>query len=488
VNTVKSALVRELAVAALCLLAVGCPASDKDSDRARRQGTAAAPRSADPLPARSAPAADSTRPLGSVEGVQLERLDAAAFATLSPRSKLLAYHLIQACEAGTRVSFAQHHRDNLEIKDLLETLLLDRDLSVSLRPRVERYMARFWLQRGHHDLESGRKFIPGFSVVELRSAAVAALGRGIVLGPRDEVAVDLLLGRLGPTLFDGARGALLDQGTLDFYRGLTASEVRGYAHRFPRNSRLVKHRGAVTEEVWRAGGGDVAEGLYVNELHQVVKHLNRALPLAKGEQAVALGQLVKHLITGDPAAYQGFVRRWERAAPEVEFALGFLSTQRDPLGLKGTYRAAVGVGCTALTGTARAKAVRERRCQLLYACGDPGRKARWPLHLGRKRVVWSNLRRQQEDVGPAYWVPAAYVAVSDPRGANQDVRAVHPGSWVGFNLARSRAWRLQNHRPLRLEPSADPRGRLVRPLRRSPTLLRRWKRKAIPNQAPRKTD
>jgi hypothetical protein len=478
-STVK----RVMAGTALCLLAVGCPSSDKTTDKTRRQGRGdATARRVDPLPAaRVAPAADPTRPLGNVEGVQLERLNAAAFAALTPRSKLLAYHLIQACEAGARVSFAQHHGDNLEIKDLLETLLLDRDLSVSLRPRVERYMARFWLHRGHHDLESGRKFTPAFSVAELRAAAVAAIGRGIVLGPRNAAAVDVLLRRLGPTLFDGATkprlaapvDGQLDQGALDFYRGLTAAEVRGHAHRFPRNSRLVKHRGVVTEEVWRAGGGDVPEGLYVNELHQVVRHLNRALPLAKGEQAVALGQLVKHLITGDPAAYKGFVRRWERADAKVEFALGFLSTERDPLRLKGTYRAMVGVGCSATsTGSAGAKAVRERRCQLLYACGDPGPRARWPLHLGRKRVVWSNLTRRQDDVGPAYWVPAAYVAVSDPRGAFQDVRTVHPGSWVGFNMARSRAWRVANHRPLRLAPSADPRGRLVLPDRRSPALLR----------------
>jgi hypothetical protein len=402
-----------------------------------------------------------------VAGIELRPLSVRSLAALSKRHKALAYHLIQACEAGHRVAIAQHHRSNLEIKDLLETLLVDRKLPSPTRGRIERYMERFWLHLGHHDLRTGAKFTPAFTADELRAAALGAISRGLALGPGTGAELDQLLARLGPAFFSPEVDPVLtaksplggeDRVTasaVDLYRGLRESEAASFKHRFGRNSRLVKRGAQIEEQVWRAGGKGEPPGLYAEELQQVVHHLERALQSAEGDQGLALGFLIQHLRSGDPEAFTRYLQLWEKSEPQVELVLGFLATRRDPLGQKGVFSCVVAAGCRDGAGH------KERVCELLHAAGDPGPGGQVPRLIqpipsspgSSKRLTLTNVAPAEG----AVQIPPVYVAILDRSGREiVDLRIHRPRSWVGFNLARARAWRVQTGHPQRIAPPAPP--------------------------------
>lgn len=409
-----------------------------------------------------------------VAGIELRPLSVRSLAALSTEHKALAYHLVQACEAGHRIAFAQHHRSNLEIKDLLETLLVDPGIPLPTRGKIERYMERFWLNLGHHDLRTGAKFTPAFSASELRAAALGSMTRGLALGPRTEAELDRLLARLAPALFSPevepvlvARQPGKDRviaSAVDFYRGLGEAEAASFRHRFARNSRLVKRGARIVEEVWRAGGEGEPPGLYAEEIQQVVHHLQRARPLAGGDQRLALGYLIRHLRSGDPEAFARYLQSWQASAPPVELVMGFLSTHRDPLGLKGVYSCVVAAGCAGAGNE-------ERACELLHAAGDPGPdgQLRAVIHPTSARP---GKRLRLTNVSPregAVQIPPVCVAIQDRSGEIIDIRIHRPTSWVRYNLARARAWRVQTGRPVRAssqsstvtEPAAAPPRKAV---------------------------
>lgn len=461
---------RELSITCLVLgllVWTGCPVVKK-----RHNAPADTTVSVD-VPAISTPPPDATSSaeasapirLGAVGEIPLVPLRVAAFSTLTRQQQFMAYHLIQACEAGSRILYAQHHRNNLEIKDLLETLLLAKTgLQQELRRRMEQYLQRFWLNRGHHDLRTKEKFVAPFSLEQLRTAARDALERRIDLGVLTPIDLERLLRRLKPFLIDANVQPMLvsdtpdrlNQHSIDFYRGVTAAQARAFKHRHPRNSRLVRLGGALVEQVWRAGGDGAPEGVYVNELHHVIKHLHRALPLAAMDQRQGLQQLIQHLTTGEQQDRDRALALLGRIDSPVEVVLGFIPTHRDPLGLKGTYQCMVGACAEPAEEDNAAKGTRARRCELLFASGDPGPDGRWQAMIGSKRLEWTNLPGDRGDTPGMEHVPPVYLASRNTRGDMTDVKVFTARSWTRYNLARARAWRMQNARPLVRPPARLP--------------------------------
>jgi hypothetical protein len=275
---------RELSITFLALgilIWAGCPVVKK---RHRATADSTVPVEMPVVPTPPPDAKDSTPiPLGAVGEITLVPLRVKVYSTLTRQQQILAYHLIQACEAGSRILYAQHHRNNLEIKDLLETLLLARTgLPRELRRQLEQYLQRFWLNRGHHDLRTRKKFVAPFSLEQLRAAARDALERRTDLGVLTPNDLERLLRRLKPALFDMNVQPMLvsdtpdrlDQHTIDFYRGVTATQARAFKHRYPRNSRLVRLGGAPVEQVWRAGGDGVPEG-FIGPCHRLPRTSER---------------------------------------------------------------------------------------------------------------------------------------------------------------------------------------------------------------------
>ncbi|GIT67606.1 MAG: hypothetical protein Ct9H300mP25_10780 [Acidobacteriota bacterium] len=52
--------------------------------------------------------------------------------------------------------------------------------------------------------------------------------------------------------------------------------LKNFDEQYPLNSRLVKREGTLTEEVYRING----DGRYANQLREVVRHLEAAVPFA----------------------------------------------------------------------------------------------------------------------------------------------------------------------------------------------------------------
>src|SRR5436190_211827 len=114
------------------------------------------------------------------------------FAKLPLREKTLIWHLYQAALAGRDIFYDQRYANNLEMRALLEALLVRGDaLDATVLAAIRRYTKLFWINTGPFN---------------------------------------------------------------NLYEGVTMSDLVGYEERFGLNSRLVKRDGVLEEEVYRVGG------------------------------------------------------------------------------------------------------------------------------------------------------------------------------------------------------------------------------------------
>ena len=114
--------------------------------------------------------------------------------------------------------------------------------------------------------------------------------------------------------------------------------------------------GRLIERPWRAGGGEIPPGLYAPQLRRVVGHLRDALPLVGDAQRTALEDLIAYFETGDPAAWLDWGASWVAGDPPVDAVLGFVETDEDPRGRKGTWEGLVTVRDEVRTARLRALA------------------------------------------------------------------------------------------------------------------------------------
>ncbi len=289
---------------------------------------------------------------GSVRGVKLVRLYADSVRNLDRRQRKLTYHLSRAVLAGRDIVFDQLHPNNLEIRQLIESIHEQNTGSdPNLNAAMVRYLNLLWINGGLYDSISQMKITPGFSYAELQEAARAANAVGAELGlARDELLEDKL-SRLKRLIFDpDYHGLLADprphQGRdilrashLNLYRGIGMRDVAHFKEAHPRNSRLVRIDGRPLEEIYRAGDKTrkIAKGRYWQELGGVILRLQDAMTCARRPQRMILTDLVEHLRTGNASAFENAQRNLVARPFDVEFYLGFGDTGLDPRGVKGLY-------------------------------------------------------------------------------------------------------------------------------------------------------
>ncbi|MBI1851554.1 MAG: peptidase M49 [Planctomycetes bacterium] len=292
--------------------------------------------------------------LEQVGDVAVAQLYADGFESLPLDQKLLAYHLTQAAIAGDAITYDQHSRFALDIRDIIEGILSYPDgLDRGTYDRVRRYAILFWAHHGNHNTRTMAKFLPEFSYEEVLSAMQQAMVNGSTFGVATPEAARKKLDRVRPALFDpkfeplvtnktpGEGGDILTASANNFYEGVTTADLQGFTEKNPLNSRLVKGDSGLTEEVYRAGGDGAAPGLYADELSAVIGHLEAAIPFAGPKQAEALRQLVRYFRTGDPAAWRDYNIAWVGDNPAVDAINGFVEVYHDPRGQKGSYESAV---------------------------------------------------------------------------------------------------------------------------------------------------
>ncbi len=308
--------------------------------------------------------APETRPeplgeLGAARAIQVELvgdvallpLDGRGLEALSPRERVLAWHLAQVALAAHPVALLQNYRYDLPIWDLVQGLLARREaLDPGFAMQLADYRRRLFLDRGVHDAFSEAKFVPAVGYEELseqvRRAATAGArlpGEGGLQELRYPIFdVDQDRYRLRRT--PGPAGDPLAAGAVNHYApGLGIWDLVGFRDRFPRNSRVVREGARLVEQVYRAGEGATPAGLGARELAAAARHLEAAMELAGPEERRALASLVLHLRTGDSGAAEAFERAWVGLAPRLDWVFGFLERSSDPRQVKGLWMGAVAV-------------------------------------------------------------------------------------------------------------------------------------------------
>ena len=289
----------------------------------------------------------------------LERIDDAAiaqlyadgFETLDLREKVLIWHLYNAALAGRDIFYDQRYEHNLEMREVLEEILTHAaGIDPAAREVIHRYAKLFWINTGPYNNLTARKFVLDMDPAAFRAAAAAAAAAGARFPTADGEPLDALLTRLEPLFFDATFDPILtnktpaDGGDIllssanNLYDGVSLADLEGFEERYPLNSRLVKCDGRLEEEVYRIAG----DGRYAEDLEEVVRHLEAAVPFATEPMAAALEALVKWYRTGEPADRRAYDIAWvaDQASP-VDTINGFTEVYMDARGAKGSWEALV---------------------------------------------------------------------------------------------------------------------------------------------------
>ena len=312
------------------------------------------------------PAAKPTPLVERVGDTGFIQLDAPSFDQLDARNKALAYWLTQASIAIDPIVYDQLSQYGVREKRMLEEIMAHPSgIPVETLGKIRQFALLFWGNRGNHNENTSQKFVPTFTVDDLKAAAMKAQANGAFKSGYADLpplstpdALQRELDALRPPLFDPnveptttaktppAGQDILQASSNTFYRGVTLQDLKGFREQHPLNSRVVKGAGgAIHEEVYRAGtpDGSIPPGLYAVYLKKAIEHLEKARALADPPQAQVISDLIRYYQTGDPKDWLQFGADWVRNDAVVDFANGFIEVYRDARGAKGSAQSFVSV-------------------------------------------------------------------------------------------------------------------------------------------------
>ena len=298
----------------------------------------------------AAPAAGERKYLlEQVDEAAVVQLYADGFAALPLREKTLIWHLYQAALAGRDIYIDQKHRDALEMRGIIEQIVAHpQGVEPSSLAEIQRYTKLFWINNGPYNNLTARKFVLKLTPDAFRAAARTAAASGASFTLRPGESLDAMLDRLGPMFFDpnvdpiitnktpGPGRDILTASANNLYSGVSMADLKGFTERHGLNSRLVKAKGRLIEEVYRI------DGRYGPQIAAIVRHLEAAVPFATEPMANALRALVQWYRTGEDADHAKYDIAWvqDRESP-VDTINGFIEVYLDPRGVKGAWEAVV---------------------------------------------------------------------------------------------------------------------------------------------------
>jgi dipeptidyl-peptidase III len=287
----------------------------------------------------------------------LERVDDAAvlqtyadgFESLPLKEKALIWHLYHAAIAGRDIYYDQISSRGLEMREVLEGILTHPDtVDSAVLAEIRRYTKLFWINSGPYNDLTAQKFVLKITPAEFSGAVAAAAEAGAAFPLMDGEAIEQMLTRLGPMFFDPAFAPrrtfktptagqdILSASHNNLYAGVTLKDLAAFKERYPLNSRLVKTKNGLREEVYRIGGR------YSEQLTEVARHLEAAKPFATPPMAKALDALIAAYRTGEAADRRAYDIAWveDRDSP-VDTINGFTEVYLDARGAKGAWEALV---------------------------------------------------------------------------------------------------------------------------------------------------
>jgi len=301
-------------------------------------------------PAATTAPADRKYLLERVDDAAVVQLYADGFSELPLKEKTLVWHLYQAALAGRDIFYDQRYAHGLEMRDVLEAIVRSKNAGIEPAAYAEvlRYTKLFWINSGPFNNLTARKFVLMCTPDALAAAAHAAEMAGAQIPRKNGETLDQLLTRLRPMFFDPdvdsmvtnktppAGKDILASSANNLYVGVTMKDLEGFKESHPLNSRVVKEKGRITEEVYRVGGR------YGNQIAAIVQHLEAAMPYATEPMAKALAALVKFYKTGETADREAYDVAWvqDKASP-VDTINGFIEVYLDARGIKGGWEGLV---------------------------------------------------------------------------------------------------------------------------------------------------
>jgi len=301
----------------------------------------------------AAPAAQESgaRPylLERVEDAAIVQLYADGFASLSTREKTLIWHLYQAALAGRDIYYDQRYAHSLEMREVLEEVITHGSgVDPATLEAVHQYTKLFWLNTGPFNNLTARKFVMKTTPAAFAAAAAAAAKDGALFPVRGGETVAQMMARMAPLFFDPAVDPivtnkapapgddLLESSSNNLYDGVSMADLDGFEEQYPLTSRLVKVDGQLIEEVYRVGGK------YHDQITEIVRHLEAAVPFASEPMAKALRANAAYYRTGSPQDQRAYDIAWvEDQESSVDTINGFTEVYMDARGAKGAWEALV---------------------------------------------------------------------------------------------------------------------------------------------------
>ncbi len=264
------------------------------------------------------------------------------WAKLSPEEKRLAYHLVQAANAGRTLLFQRTHRHSLAIRRLLEdafskehiqatkTLLGEKGFDELLR-----YAAKFLDQGGPYTASNRKYVLKQVTPDQVKTLVSRHAGpdmprqtieeiTSLLCDPKYEV-------RQAPEHPDG-RG-LEKTGNNYYEKGITGEEVAAVLDKSLKpdlNSRVIRSgKGLACETLTAQSAGAVGTAL-----RQVVEHLKAAREYAlTAHQKAELDAMIKYFETGNVEEFRQANIAWvrDRADSHVDFMIGWVEFEGDYL-------------------------------------------------------------------------------------------------------------------------------------------------------------
>ena len=271
------------------------------------------------------------------------------FEALPLGQKVLIWHLSRAALAGRDIYYDQRYRYSLEMREVIEEILVHGDaVAPDVLAKIRRYAKLFWINSGPHNNLTARKFVLMCRPAELLEAARAAANAGARFPLRAGEPLDALLARLHGPFFDssfdplvtsktpGQGRDILSASANNLYESVTMSDLEGFEERYGLNSRLVKRDGRLEEEVYRSSGR------YGAQIREVVRHLRAALPHATAPMRRALEALITFYESGEEADRVAYDEAWvdDKDSP-VDTINGFIENYLDARGVKGAWEGIV---------------------------------------------------------------------------------------------------------------------------------------------------
>lgn len=287
--------------------------------------------------------------LERVDDAAVAQLYADGFQSLPLKEKTLIWHLYQAAIAGRDIFYDQKHKDALEMRKILEQILTHANgVDQATLAEIQRYTKLFWINNGPYNNLTARKFVLKTTPEAFANAARAAANNGATFANSAGEALDAQLARLQPMFFDpnvdpivtnktpGEGKDILQASANNLYSGVSMADLKGFTEKNGLNSRLVKRDGKLVEEVYKIGGR------YNDQITEIVKHLEAAIPFATEPMANALRALIQWYRTGDDADRARYDIAWvqDKVSP-VDTMNGFIEVYLDPRGIKGSWEALV---------------------------------------------------------------------------------------------------------------------------------------------------